>query len=631
MSNRRRQDSNPLKRAVGGDTPAMDAQTYGEIKQVDAGMQTAYPTSIYDILPDAKQPRRQIPSVVRQQWDGAADSIPTLFKTWVDFFAEESGRDFNEIEAFIDRVLEDDEISPAEVYQGEAADPKRNWGVIGGSLMAVVNLAAEIRRDGLTNPITVVRIGNQHLIETGERRWLAFHLLNIFFPDSTAWNRIPARDVPVSSVWRQASENTARSPLNAISMARQLAILLMDLYGDEDFMPFEEVVWQGVSDRAYYAQVADGNRYRIPPGRGEQLVSAMGIKSPDMLRKYRSLLRLPDEIWMLADDLNWEEGFVRTRIIEFSPDELQQIAKARQLAEDVGYRVTDETHTVTGVTVADDEDEPAREELPQAEVGDSLKSVQGDSRYSGNEAELALGGRGAPVKAMSGQTGTLAFVTGRIAHVDTINGRRQYDVSNLTRAEEAPLNDDVDENELPAPHIEPVAELQFKILRAAYKFAAQGVLWCSAANIGAAPETLNRMAAQGLLDTKGTAVNISSTVAYYRIAAPGCAAINSPVITYREQPARSTAPVSAGQALGGTPPATTSTPPVQIDPVGQQQRIEKGILREYAELPKLIASAARRINAGNLKTREGQQSGDAILEQAFAELRALRDRYPDAE
>lgn len=56
-----------------------------------------------------------------------------------------------------------------------------------------------------------------------------------------------------------------------------------------------------------------------------------------------------------------------------------------------------------------------------------------------NPIEASLGGRGAKVRARSGQEGTLAFVQGRNAHVDTANGRRVYDALYLRKVEDSTL------------------------------------------------------------------------------------------------------------------------------------------------------------------------------------------------
>lgn len=590
---------------------------YGSLGELDTGRMVAKPISLNDISPDPKQPRRQIPSVVRQRWDGRSDNASALFSTWANGFAHETGRQMDEIESYIDQVLEGQEISPAEVYQGQEADPKRVWGVIGGSLMAVVNLAAEIRRDGLTNPITIVRSDSHFLIETGERRWLAFQLLNMFYPDSAAWKRIPAREVTASSVWRQASENTARTQLNAISMARQLAILLMDLHGSENFVDFDEAVGTWVCDRAYYAQVSDGNQWRVPRGKGEQLVSAMGITNPVQLRQYRDLLRLPDEVWMLADDLNWEEGFIRRQIVERAVNESGMIALAQFEADEVGYRVTESSHTVTRVTVSDDDQEPAREELPTEDLSEGQETPEIADRPD-NEAEMSLGGRGAEVRALSGQIGILAMVVGRIAHVDTANGRRQYDVNKLTQIVTA------DEAETTEDDIEPVAEFQLNILKLAYKQAMRGLIWFPAANVGTVPEILNRMADQGLLETKTPIVNTSPQTAHYRITAQGCAAVNLPVYMFKES-----APRSGGDFHAGTP-ATAGTPPVRQDPdpAAEQRAMTKRLMGTLSSALEQYKFSVEKLPLEKVELPDLQAEINAELKKIMEFIYTMRQRLP---
>ena len=74
---------------------------------------------------------------------------------------------------------------------------------------------------------------------------------------------------------------------------------------------FDEIIESGGSERDYYAQVADGNEFRVPRGEGERLLNAMGLKNPTQIRQYRQLLRLPDDVWQDADDKNLTEGEVR--------------------------------------------------------------------------------------------------------------------------------------------------------------------------------------------------------------------------------------------------------------------------------------------------------------------------------
>lgn len=341
MSSRRRQDGGNMferKQGTGLSLMEMDAKVYGALD--DGGILSAVPVSIHEIRPDARQPRRQVPSALRHLV-GEPDA---LFSAWMFALADEWEWPPEMVENHINLLLNGDEVSDPDLYQQDAPSTERKVRVMEQSLLAVVNLAADIRRvGGLTNPITIAGQPGRYLIETGERRWLAYHLLHLRY--GAEWERIPARKVQAASVWRQASENTARANLNAISMARQFAVLLMDLLGAEQFQPFE--AFEGQHDRAYYAQVADGQTYRVPRGKGEQLLNAMNLKEAQQLRQYRNLLRLPDAVWTMADDLNWSEYFIRAQVVGRAVSERQIVHMAEYFASAEGY-------TVAVATVSDD-------------------------------------------------------------------------------------------------------------------------------------------------------------------------------------------------------------------------------------------------------------------------------------
>jgi hypothetical protein len=239
------------------------------------------------IVPDWSQPRRVFPSAVR----GAAGEygVGVLLAQWrqITRFGVEAileGGELNLPKAFT-------ELNPAEE-----------------GFINLARLAASIRRDGLANPITVYQVAESEgdpapdwwFIETGERRWLAYHLLAGYFADED-WSRIPARVVEAHDVWRQAAENTARSNLNAVGRARQFALLLLALYPERPFRRYEECE----SDRAFYAQALE---LTMPYGEGGRLLSAMGVNSRERLTVYRRTLELSDDVWNRADDGNWPEA-----------------------------------------------------------------------------------------------------------------------------------------------------------------------------------------------------------------------------------------------------------------------------------------------------------------------------------
>ncbi len=330
MSNRRRdrQESNVFNSSGVVTSEITDSAIFGSIAEIDSGRQVAKPISIFDIYPDPLQPRRAIPSPIRAHWDGRPSTTGILFETWFRLAVEERGEDFK--------------IEPFLFGLDEAPRPEK-IGPIDAALIDLLEMAANIRANGLTNPITVAHTGSGYHIETGERRWLAYHILNIYFDDEQEkWSRIPARVVDDFSVWRQASENNARANLNAISKARQLAILLMDIHHRRNgikFRTFEQLVGQGECDRAFYAQVFDGSAYPIPSGMGEAVMTAGGFKTSSLMREHRGLLDLPDEVWRIADDLNWTQGKIRQLVRQSKGDANKLISLALNQAEADGYSV----------------------------------------------------------------------------------------------------------------------------------------------------------------------------------------------------------------------------------------------------------------------------------------------------
>jgi len=245
----------------------------------------AKPISIFSIYPDLSQPRRAIPSDVRQGWIPVPEEMQVFLQHWVD----DCGFDLGDLLA-----------ANSEFDRPEYTQPSQR------ALMSLIDLAASILHSGLVNPITVLQQGDIYKIETGERRWIAYHLLYLHTQDQQ-WAQIHARIVKSIDLWRQAAENGARDDLNAVGKARQLAILLMDLHPSSRFKPIEDFK----HEQDFYAQVADGNQYPIPRGRSEMLLSVMGLKHADQLRQYRGILRVPHDFWDYADDQNLTEGEIR--------------------------------------------------------------------------------------------------------------------------------------------------------------------------------------------------------------------------------------------------------------------------------------------------------------------------------
>jgi len=192
-------------------------------------------------------------------------------------------------------------------------------------LRDLVNLAVTIRDDGQVNPLTVVDVsqGVTRLfrIETGERRYWATWLLRDFMPHYTGDGMIPCLIIPAekASVFRQAKENTARSGLSAIAMARQAALLLLAVHGYD--MP-ETAVTNDFYRQALEIDLRGVREYT------DAILGAMGGIGKMHFSHYKSLLRLSDEAIELADRHNLEEGVLRYVInlpVETHAEMVQQI------------------------------------------------------------------------------------------------------------------------------------------------------------------------------------------------------------------------------------------------------------------------------------------------------------------
>ena len=264
-------------RSAAEDAAALHGSSFGAVQSI-----RVVRIPIDSIEPDVLQPRRVIPNEVRNDWQPTASEMAAFLQQWVD----DTG-------IAPDHYFEDDEDAP------EYQNPSHR------ALQRLIRLAAEIHRDGLANPITVIRSEQGvYQLETGERRWLAFHLLRLLLGDD--YNDIPARVMNEHSVWRQAGENNQRDDLNAIGKARQYAILLMDLLSSIERSFLAPIAFKNEQD--YYAQIADD---RIPYGFTEQIQTAMGFENRSSIKRHRDLLLLPNQIWQLADDYDCPESVLR--------------------------------------------------------------------------------------------------------------------------------------------------------------------------------------------------------------------------------------------------------------------------------------------------------------------------------
>jgi hypothetical protein len=242
------------------------------------------------VRPDPVQPRRVLPEAIHFAFHNNRLSPTQALKELVQLVqvaARQRGRPFNNVLELLPNTDDEREDEPDTKLSPEEQ-----------LLRDLVNLAITIRDDGQVNPLTVVDmtrgVTRLYRIETGERRYWATWLLRDFIPAYEGDGMIPCLIIPDehSSVFRQAKENSARSGLSAIAMARQAALLLLTVHGYE--IPNEAV------SNDFYRQALEldlrGKREHT-----EAILSAMGGIDKGHLYHYKSLLRLSDEALELAD------------------------------------------------------------------------------------------------------------------------------------------------------------------------------------------------------------------------------------------------------------------------------------------------------------------------------------------
>jgi hypothetical protein len=147
-------------------------------------------------------------------------------------------------------------------------------------------------------------VTHQFRIETGERRYWATWLLRDFVPEYTGDGMIPCIVIPQnkSSVFRQAKENTARSGLTVVALARQAALLLLTIHEYE--IPSYTV------DNNFYRQALDLD-LKSKREYTNAILSAMGGIERTQFSRYKALLKLSDEALELADRFDIPEGKLR--------------------------------------------------------------------------------------------------------------------------------------------------------------------------------------------------------------------------------------------------------------------------------------------------------------------------------
>jgi len=259
------------------------------------------------VRPHPVQPRRVLPERIHQAFHQEqltpTQALRELIQI-VQVAARQQSRPFTNVLELIAGHDEDEADKSTELSPEETL------------LRDLVNLAVTIRDDGQVNPLTVVDVsqGVSHLyrIETGERRYWATWLLREFIPNAGSDGTIPCIVVPAktASVFRQAKENTSRTGLTAIAMARQAALLLLSVHGYE--IPDYPV------DNNFYRQSLELD-LRSKHEFSETILSAMGGISRMHFSHYKNLLKLSDDALELADRHGVEEYKLRY-VLQLAPN-----------------------------------------------------------------------------------------------------------------------------------------------------------------------------------------------------------------------------------------------------------------------------------------------------------------------
>ncbi|GAB4528891.1 MAG: hypothetical protein OHK0046_48260 [Anaerolineae bacterium] len=260
------------------------------------------------VRPDPIQPRRVLPEALHFAFHGQRLTPTQALRELVQIVqvaGRQRGRPFNNVLELLPNPDDERDEEPEVRLSPEET-----------LLRDLVNLAVTIRDDGQVNPLTVVDVSQgvarQFRIETGERRYWATWLLRDFIPNYSGDGMIPCIVVPAekSSVFRQAKENTARTGLSAVAMARQAALLLLTVHGYD--------IPDAAVSNDFYRQALEldlrGKREYT-----EAILSAMGGVDKARFSRLKSLLYLSDEALELADRYDIDEKKLRY-ILALAPD-----------------------------------------------------------------------------------------------------------------------------------------------------------------------------------------------------------------------------------------------------------------------------------------------------------------------
>lgn len=252
---------------------------------------------IAEITPDPLNPRRSLPPYLRERWDGAPDTLPAILTRWLTDIQQHTR--INPVS--IGQIIRG-EVALSDIFQDELRDTGKAIDDFAKSL----SLAASIYENGLDNPLSIARNGTGFLLESGERRVIAHHMIVLWGGDekSQQFNRALAFIYDEHDPFRQGIENNMRAPLSTgVERCQQVLRLIMEMYKREKGADFGDPPRNG-SLQAYYQQVADGTAYRVLDGYASVIETATGM-SDNAMRQYRRLIKMPPEMWDKALIEGW--------------------------------------------------------------------------------------------------------------------------------------------------------------------------------------------------------------------------------------------------------------------------------------------------------------------------------------
>jgi len=168
-------------------------------------------------------------------------------------------------------------------------------------LRELTRLAYSFNDDGQINPVTVVEVeaNRRYVIETGERRYWAAQIRahHLHLDEGVSTLRCIVIPADKASVFRIAKENLSREPLNAVGTAKQIALLLLHLHGEN--------LSGGLTD-ALIRKAADLNLYGKSREEVEAFYEALNDMNRSTMAKYKKILELSSSAMALADNFDVE-------------------------------------------------------------------------------------------------------------------------------------------------------------------------------------------------------------------------------------------------------------------------------------------------------------------------------------